>query len=94
MGVPGPPWLEKRPDGTIDQGGDRTASVVPPRLPKEDVSVDDAFIVRYATDSQRGLSFHRDGCLAELLTAIIGEITSEDPISVAYIPANFSVKNL
>jgi len=31
------------------------------RLPKEDVSVDDAFIVRYGTDSQRGLAFHRDG---------------------------------
>ena len=31
------------------------------RLPKGDVSVDDAFIVRYATDSQRGLAFHRDG---------------------------------
>ncbi|CAL1150311.1 unnamed protein product [Cladocopium goreaui] len=42
-------------------------------LPKGDVSVDDAFIVRYATDSQRGLAFHRDGSIVSAIISLSDE---------------------
>ena len=42
-------------------------------LPKEDVSVDDAFIVRYGTDSQRGLAFHRDGSIVSAIITLSDE---------------------
>lgn len=42
-------------------------------LPKGDVSVDDAFIVRYATDSQRGLAFHRDGSIVSAIISLSNE---------------------
>ncbi|CAJ1389086.1 unnamed protein product [Effrenium voratum] len=42
-------------------------------LPKENVTVDDAFIVRYATDSQRGLAFHRDGSIVSSIVTLSNE---------------------
>eukprot|EP00439_Symbiodinium_sp_Y106_P027077 s7445_g3.t1 len=42
-------------------------------LPPKSVVVDDAFIVRYATDSQRGLSFHRDGSIVSSIVTLSDE---------------------
>ncbi|CAE7871325.1 syj1 [Symbiodinium microadriaticum] len=42
-------------------------------LPPKTVVVDDAFIVRYATDSQRGLSFHRDGSIVSSIVTLSDE---------------------
>ena len=61
----------------------RSSQALLTRLPPQNVTVDDAFIVRYATDSQRGLALHRDG---ENLR--IGRGTSRAPQSFTDLQRN------